>query len=108
MATLLASVIAGISRRIDNLQNRKAIQELQGLSNRQLKDIGIARSEIPHVVNYGRYHQSLDSKTTVKNQAKAIYELKRYSDRQLKDLNISRSEIEQVVKFGRPGNALGV
>jgi uncharacterized protein YjiS (DUF1127 family) len=46
---------AGVTRSIrDRLQMGRAVAELANLDDRMLRDIGVSRSEIPHVVRYGR------------------------------------------------------
>ncbi|MCB1419516.1 MAG: DUF1127 domain-containing protein [Notoacmeibacter sp.] len=35
-------------------RTRETVRELNGLSNRELQDLGIARSEIPYIARQGR------------------------------------------------------
>ena len=41
-------------RKVSRLERRRAMAELRGLSDSQLKDIGITRGDIKHSVKYGR------------------------------------------------------
>ncbi|WP_374653042.1 DUF1127 domain-containing protein [Dongia sp.] len=50
--SLLGAVVARISRAIER---RRAVTALSHLSDHQLRDIGISRTEIDHVVDRGRF-----------------------------------------------------
>ncbi len=60
MKNLFASIKENVAsrrnseQRISRAQARKAIAELRGLSDAQLRDIGIDRGSIIHSVKYGK------------------------------------------------------
>ncbi|MBO0614188.1 MAG: hypothetical protein RL122_2161 [Pseudomonadota bacterium] len=41
-------------KNVSEFEIRRAIRELEALSDRDLSDMGLARSEIKHAVRYGR------------------------------------------------------
>lgn len=60
MKNLFTSIKESVNRyrenegRITSRDHRKAVAELRGLSDAQLKDIGIDRGSIVHSVKYGK------------------------------------------------------
>jgi uncharacterized protein YjiS (DUF1127 family) len=52
----LARVVAALwSWMLSAHKRRQAIRELRAFDDRMLRDIGVTRSEIEHVVQYGRH-----------------------------------------------------
>jgi len=85
---------------------RKALAELNTMSDRTLEDLGISRSLLSQGIQSWPWKSDMTLNTTV-NKSKsseikaAIKELQAYNDRDLADLGISRGEIVDIVMNGR-------
>ena len=86
---------------------RKALAELNTMSDRTLEDLGISRALLSQGIQSWPWKSSMESDIVTSKQSKsseikaAIRELQSYNDRDLADLGISRGEIEDVVRNGR-------
>jgi uncharacterized protein YjiS (DUF1127 family) len=98
-------IIAAILDRRIAVEKRRsyceAIRELEAYSDHELTDLGIAYSDIPHVVKHGLTDHSSDHDVLAYEYEQAVHELDRYSDHDLDDLGLARRDIACAVKCGR-------
>ena len=85
---------------------RKALAELNSMSDRTLEDLGISRALLSQGIQSWPWKNNVALNTTAKQSKSseikaAIKELQAYNDRDLADLGISRGEIVDVVMNGR-------
>lgn len=86
---------------------RKALAELNTMSDRTLEDLGISRSLLSQGIQSWPWKSDMElnaaAQTTNKSKEikAAIRELQAYNDRDLADIGISRGEIVDVVTNGR-------
>ncbi len=85
---------------------RKALAELNTMSDRTLEDLGISRSLLSQGIQSWPWKSNMELNTAAQtNKSKeikaAIKELQAYNDRDLADIGISRGEIVDVVTNGR-------
>lgn len=85
---------------------RKALTELNTMSDRTLEDLGISRSLLSQGVQSWPWKSNVALNNTVKTSKRseikaAIKELQAYNNRELADMGISRGEIVDVVMNGR-------
>ena len=85
---------------------RKALAELNTMSDRTLEDLGISRALLSQGIQSWPWKNDMTinnaPKTSKSNEIKAaIKELQAYNDRDLADLGISRGEIVDLVTNGR-------
>ena len=85
---------------------RKALNELNMMSDRTLEDLGISRALLSQGIQSWPWKSDASNiapaKQSKRNDIKAaIKELQAYNDRDLADLGISRGEIVDIVTNGR-------
>ena len=85
---------------------RKALAELNNMSDRTLEDLGISRSLLSQGIQSWPWKSDMELTNSPKQSKSseikaAIRELQSYNDRDLADLGISRGEIVEIVKNGR-------
>lgn len=85
---------------------RKALAELNTMSDRTLEDLGVSRSLLSQGLQSWPWKSNMEvadiPKQSKSSEIKAaIRELQSYNDRDLADLGISRGEIADIVKNGR-------
>ena len=89
---------------------RKALAELNTMSDRTLEDLGISRALLSQGINSWPWKSSMEVAMTAKVSKRseiraAIKELQALNDKDLADIGISRGEIAHVVKHGRNRDA---
>jgi uncharacterized protein YjiS (DUF1127 family) len=86
---------------------RKALAELNTMSDRTLEDLGFSRALLSQGIQSWPWKSNMEGINNSPSQSKsneikaAIRELQSYNDRDLADLGISRGEIVDIVKNGR-------
>ena len=85
---------------------RKALNELNMMSDRTLEDLGISRALLSQGIQSWPWKSGTENIATPKQTKRsdikaAIRELQAYNDRDLADLGISRGEIVEIVTNGR-------
>lgn len=85
---------------------RKALAELNTMSDRTLEDLGISRALLSQGIQSWPWKSNMELNNSPKQSKSneiraAIKELQSYNDRDLADIGISRGEIEDVVRNGR-------
>jgi uncharacterized protein YjiS (DUF1127 family) len=85
---------------------RKALAELNTMSDRTLEDLGISRSLLSQGIQSWPWKSDMELTNSPKQSKSseikaAIRELQSYNDRDLADLGISRGEIAEIVRNGR-------
>ena len=85
---------------------RKALIELNSMSDRSLEDMGVSRALLSQGIQSWPWKNSTELNNTAKTSKRreiraAIKELQAYNDRDLADLGISRGEIVDMVTNGR-------
>jgi len=89
---------------------RKALAELNTMSDRTLEDLGISRALLSQGIAAWPWKSGMELNTTVKQSSRsevraAIKELRALNDKDLADIGISRGEIAHVAKYGRGNDA---
>ncbi len=89
---------------------RKALAELNTMSDRTLEDLGISRALLSQGISSWPWKSNMEvanaAKTSKRSEIKAaIKELQALNDKELADIGISRGEIAHVVKHGRSRDA---
>ena len=86
---------------------RKALAELNTMSDRTLEDLGISRALLSQGIQSWPWKSNMEGINDSPSHSKsneikaAIKELQAYNDRDLADLGISRGEIVDLVTNGR-------
>jgi len=85
---------------------RRALAELNTMSDRTLEDLGISRSLLSQGIQSWPWKSNMELNNVAavsksKEIKAAIKELQAYNDRDLADLGISRGEIVDIVMNGR-------
>jgi len=89
---------------------RKALAELNTMSDRTLEDLGISRALLSQGIQSWPWKSNMElneiAKPNKRNEIRAaIKELQALNDKDLADIGISRGEIPHVVKYGRGNDA---
>lgn len=100
--TLSDMVVASFERS----SRRKALIELNSMSDRSLEDMGVSRALLSQGIQSWPWKNGTELNNTAKTSKRreiraAIKELQAYNDRDLADLGISRGEIVDMVTNGR-------
>ena len=89
---------------------RKALAELNTMSDRTLEDLGISRALLSQGISSWPWKSEMEVTDTAKSSKRsevkaAIRELQALNDKDLADIGISRGEIAHVVEHGRGRDA---
>ena len=89
---------------------RKALAELNTMSDRTLEDLGISRALLSQGIASWPWKSEMEVSNTAKPNKRseikaAIKELQALNDKDLADIGITRGEIAHVVKHGRSRDA---
>lgn len=104
--SLLNKITDSILSAFEQSGRRKALAQLNTMSDRTLEDLGISRSLLSQGIQSWPWKSNVALNTTAKQSKSseikaAIRELQAYNDRDLADLGISRGEIVDLVMNGR-------
>ena len=104
--SILSTVSDVIFAAFEKSGRRKALAELNAMSDRTLEDLGISRALLSQGIQSWPWKSNMELNNTVKTNKRseikaAIKELQALNDKDLADIGITRGEITHVVKYGR-------